>query len=190
MNHKSKILFTATVICCLFFGALQASAKLIDQGDQINFKLAELTNVNNIRKVKWSQFMRTKTQNYIELTANIEGKDIAAATLFISSKFVDQVKKKCAGDTCKLKVDSTFQYGQNKEKTVRFLVLHDKSNKPYQHRFVETSMLSMAATSAETVAKGAGLIGAFVPPAAIAGKTGEIAIEKLKAIVGDPLRDF
>jgi hypothetical protein len=190
MKAKLTLLFISTFTCSLLFGLFQASAKVVEKGDQITFRLTELTNKKNIREVKWSQFMSERTENYIELTAAIKGEKLSLTTVFISSKITDQVKKNCTGGTCTLKVDSAFQYGQNNEKTVRFLVLHNKSNKPYQHRFVETSMLSMAATGAENTAKSAGLIGGFVPQAAIAAKTGEIAIKKLKALVGDPLRDF
>ncbi|KAK0542935.1 hypothetical protein OC845_006379, partial [Tilletia horrida] len=34
-----------------------------------------------------------------------------------------------------IKVDDDFQYGQNKDGSMRFLVFHDKRNTPYQHRF-------------------------------------------------------
>ena len=165
-------------------------AKVVEKGDKISFKEAELSNSKNAREVKWSQFMRERTETYLEINAAIEGKGLALTTVFISKILVDQIKKKCASGKCILKIDQSFQYGQNKEKTVRFLVLHNKSNKPYQHRFVETSMLSMAASGAEATMKGAGLITSFVPGAAIASKTGEVAIKKLKALVGDPLHDF
>lgn len=86
--------------------------------------------------------MGDRSETYYEIEAAIEGAKLSLVTIFIFDKFSDQVKNKCKAGLCRLKVDSAFQYGQNKENTVRFLVLHNKSNKPYQHRFVETSMLS------------------------------------------------
>ncbi|KAE8219654.1 hypothetical protein CF319_g6690 [Tilletia indica] len=41
-----------------------------------------------------------------------------------------------------IKVDSDFQFGQQTDGKNRFLVYHNKANKPFQHRFVETTLAS------------------------------------------------
>jgi len=46
-------------------------------------------------------------------------------------------------DRCRaVQLDNQFQIGINNKKDKMFLVLHDKTNKPYQHRFVQTTFLS------------------------------------------------
>jgi hypothetical protein len=42
--------------------------------------------------------------------------------------------KKIDGDALTFVVDNTFQYGQQKDGSHRFLVYHDKNNKQYQVR--------------------------------------------------------
>ena len=45
-------------------------------------------------------------------------------------------------DTPADKVMFAVQYGQDDNQTVRFAVYHDKSHKPYQHRFVSPTAAS------------------------------------------------
>lgn len=55
------------------------------------------------------------------------------SVIFIQKSYVDSLKnKKVSGDDLTVVVDDSFQYGQNKEKTKRWLAYHDKNNKPYQ----------------------------------------------------------
>lgn len=53
--------------------------------------------------------------------------------IFIQKSYLDALKnKKAPGDDLTVIVDDSFQYGQNKEKTKRWLAFHDKNHKPYQ----------------------------------------------------------
>ena len=73
-----------------------------------------------------------------------------------------------------------MQYGQKNAKgDMRFIVYHDKEREPYQHRFLETALGSMAVDKAKLIVErlGQGAIG------------GEIS-SLLKNIVGDYLRTF
>lgn len=54
----------------------------------------------------------------------------------------------------KIRIDSNIQYGQkNAQGELRFLVYYDKGRKPYQHRFIETALGSVAAGKAQTITK-------------------------------------
>lgn len=56
--------------------------------------------------------------------------------IFVQASKLDEFKnKKTDGDNLTFKVDDNFQYGQKKGGAKRFLVYHDKSNKPYQVTF-------------------------------------------------------
>ena len=52
--------------------------------------------------------------------------------LFIQKSKVDELKKKSSGEEFTVQVDDSFQYGQDKNKTKRWLAFHDKSFGMYQ----------------------------------------------------------
>ena len=80
----------------------------------------------------------------------------------------------------KLRIDSNMQYGQkNPQGELRFLVYHDQDRKPYQHRFIETALGSMAAGKAQEIAKKLG-------QGSVAGSVADLA----KNFVGDFLCTF
>lgn len=137
-----------------------------------------------------SKFQKKKAK-YLQVTAAIKSDTPSLVMLFIAKPLVEIIKTtNCDESKCEIMIDDRFQYGQNKEKTMRFLVLHDKSNKPYQHRFISTSTLSTFASGAESLAKNAEKMGSIVPQAGLAAAAGKQAVSALKSLVGDPLRDF
>jgi hypothetical protein len=55
------------------------------------------------------------------------------SVIFIQKSYLDSLKsKKAPGDDLTVIVDDSFQYGQNKEKTRRWLAYHNKKNEAYQ----------------------------------------------------------
>ena len=59
----------------------------------------------------------------------------SSGVIFVQANKLDEFKaKKTAGEEFTLEIDDSFQYGQDKALTKRFLVYHDKGNKPYQVR--------------------------------------------------------
>jgi len=81
----------------------------------------------------------------------------------------------------KIQVDEAFQYGQDNDKTLRFLVYHNKANKPYQHRFIETTAFSNIGN--KIIAVGASAAGSW-------SEALNQGAELAKAFIGDYLRDF
>ena len=70
-----------------------------------------------------------------------------AGVIFIQGSKLDEFKtKKIEGDNLTLKVDDSFQYGQQKDQSHRFLVYHDKGNKPYQVVIQWTRIISIPLT--------------------------------------------
>lgn len=57
----------------------------------------------------------------------------ATGVIYVQASKLDEFKsKKKTGEDITVEVDGNFQYGQNKDQTKRFLVYHDKGNKPFQ----------------------------------------------------------
>ncbi|KAM7194429.1 hypothetical protein V8F20_007955 [Naviculisporaceae sp. PSN 640] len=65
--------------------------------------------------------------------------------LFIASRYVDQFKSSSQlvdnGSVYSFKVTDRFRYGEDNTGQNRFIVLHDTSNKIFQHRFASNSKI-------------------------------------------------
>jgi len=68
------------------------------------------------------------------LVSFADGETEPEGVLFIQTSYLQQFKNKAAGDKEKftITVDDSFQYGQKKGGTGRWLIYHNKDNKPYQ----------------------------------------------------------
>ncbi|CAN9169504.1 unnamed protein product [Alternaria alternata] len=64
---------------------------------------------------------------------------------------LDEFKSKTGGDDFCVTVDDSFQYGQKKDKTNRFLVFHNKDNKPFQHRYVENTLTQLGGRAVDII---------------------------------------
>ena len=104
--------------------------------------------------VKWSQMMSSRSEDYwickytnkttnscVLKTPRSFATDLAKLIssiaeenlIFVQASKLDEFKnRKIDGDALTFKVDDSFQYGQKKDGSKRFLVYHDKNNKPYQ----------------------------------------------------------
>lgn len=158
---------------------------IAEKGDWIKFN----PEFKQTETIQWQQNFSNRQEEYIVLPYSVKGKE-ASGSLFIQLGFADLFFEKCSEDESsnplvkggyKIQVDDAFQYGQNNEKTLRFLVFHKKDNKPYQHRFIETTAFSIIGN--KIVA-----IGGSAAPHwnELLEKGADIA----KAFIGDYLRDF
>ncbi|GJE91737.1 hypothetical protein PsYK624_078880 [Phanerochaete sordida] len=139
--------------------------------------------------VKWQQMFSDKTANYYTIVAKNKSQGNAEVVVFVAAEWYEgsgpaehlgRVAPKDAEGYYELIVDDKCQYGQkNKEGDMRFVVYHDKGRKPYQHRFIETSLGSLGANIAQKVA---GVFGY--------GGTADIAKTIASAYVGDYLHTF
>ena len=187
MSHLISLFFLLVIYTPV---ASFAEANLAKLGDTLTFQSAELDHNANEKIIKWSQSFSDREEVYLQITTIKEGASPDFVMLFIQKAMVPTLKKRCAQAECKLKVSERYQYGQNKEKTLRFLILHNKANKPYQHRFMSTSTLSTFAQGAERLTEQAKTLGVVVPGAGATATLGNQLIKGLKSVIGDPLRDF
>lgn len=163
----------------------ETATKIVEKGDWIKFNPEKKENVT----IQWQQNLSSRQEEYIVLPYSVNGKQ-ASGSLFIQLGLADSFFEKCSQDESsnplvkggyKIQVDDAFQYGQNNEKTLRFLVFHNKDNKPYQHRFIETTAFSNIGNKIVEVGAGA---------AAEWGQLLKKGADLAKGFIGDYLRDF
>ncbi|KAK3365112.1 hypothetical protein B0T24DRAFT_659898 [Lasiosphaeria ovina] len=117
-----------------------------------------------VQDLSWSQLLQTKTGRYYIVRAKNVTKGGADVLLYVQDRFykdeasADYIGKlpgaKKEGDNFIVTINDRFQYGQkNKQGENRWVVLHDKNNKPYQHRFIVLTIQGKAADWAKTLAK-------------------------------------
>ncbi|KPM41008.1 hypothetical protein AK830_g5539 [Neonectria ditissima] len=143
-----------------------------------------------VQELQWSQSFRTRTARYYIVRAKNQSKGNVDVLLYIQDRFYNDqnsgdyigkipgVRKE--GNSFILNINDRFQYGQkNQSGEGRWLALHDKDNKAYQHRFMITTIQGNVAEWAKVFAKAFG--------------AGEIAdaVSKLgNNFIGDYLRNF
>jgi hypothetical protein len=162
----------------------ESAPRLVQKGDKITFSQDALKTTDNVVSIEWSQDFATKSMkaDYRVVDAVIDGAGVSV-TLFVETSLTDSLEKKCTLEESKytVVVDSDFQYGQDQEQTVRFLVYHNKKNKPYQHRFIETNKLEKMAKIAKKATESVDL----AQTQAITS-----SIERVESTFGDYLHNF
>lgn len=174
---------------------------VVELGDVIVFQLVQPDPVS----VVWQQNWRSHSKEFYYIPFDVQGKDDGSSSYLAVErnywnkfeKFTEECpapqvgtaskfKKENTTQYGKLKVTREFRYGQNNERTFRFVVLGDKSDNIYQHRF-STAFANLkgnkSTSEAHTVLE---YLGAMV-----SAKVGSDALTNMaKAVVGDPLREF
>lgn len=185
-------LIAATLV--LVTGATTSIAGVVGKGDTVIFPRAQLNDSASVQTIEWKQNMSSRSEKYIQLTAT------DGTSVFVQPEMAGQVQQKCDANFCAFTVGKDFQYGQSADKTTRFLVLHDKKRKPFQHRFMENKTLEIAARGAQmAVDLGEGPATAFatasgVPvvliPKGLRDQVMRNVGTTMKAVIGDDLRNF
>ncbi|KAK0717461.1 hypothetical protein B0T26DRAFT_709965 [Lasiosphaeria miniovina] len=117
-----------------------------------------------VQDLSWSQSFQTKTGRYYIVKAKNVTKAGDDVLLYVQDRFykdeasADYIGKlpgaRKEGGHFIVTINDRFQYGQkNKEGENRWVALHDKNNKPYQHRFIVLTIQGKAADWAKTLAK-------------------------------------
>ncbi|KAL6412991.1 hypothetical protein AUP68_02486 [Ilyonectria robusta] len=120
-----------------------------------------------VQELQWSQSFRTRTARYYIVRATNQSKGNVDVLLYIQDRFYkdegssDYIGKipgaRKEGNSFVVNINDRFQYGQkNKNGDGRWVALHDKDNKPYQHRFMITTIQGNIAEWAKTLARSFG----------------------------------
>ncbi|KAK7442568.1 hypothetical protein VKT23_016166 [Stygiomarasmius scandens] len=159
----------------------------VQKGDVISFALDAKREVT----VTWSQSLSSKSEPYYAIAATNTSRDNATVNFFVQKNWFDSQLSSFASidgksnilrlrNTAKVTITDKFQYGQkNAQGDFRFVVYHDTSRKPYQHRFIETTLLAKGGDIALKLAKGFGY-----------DAIGTNVTDFAKAFIGDYLRNF
>ncbi len=160
-------------------------SNLVEKGNLIEFYLEPKEST----KIEWQQNFAKHKENFMVVAFNVVNSEVTR-TLFIAQKKAKEFMNKAEKSTNEnplfdavsytTTVDDDFQYGQDADKTIRFLVFHDKNEKMYQHRFVSTNAFQNVATA----------IGEKVDKIESIKKYLDKIMSLGKAYIGDPLRSF
>ncbi|KAK3689834.1 hypothetical protein B0T22DRAFT_491191 [Podospora appendiculata] len=167
----------------------------VQRGNEILVPLFDGEALGPALTVKWQQSFSQRSEPYYRVTAdNITTGEVLqlfiAAEWFKSStaanaNHISKIATLVPGEGYKITVDERFQFGQkNAQGEARFLVLHDKTRTPYQHRFIETAVASALSRQGEGVADK--VLAFFALPKG----TASTITDTVKAYIGDYLRNF
>ncbi|KAF5568029.1 hypothetical protein FPHYL_2963 [Fusarium phyllophilum] len=146
---------------------------VVEKGHKIFIPADQLTATEV--KVEWQQSLRAQSAQYYAVPFFNRDQDNEESVIFIQTSYLDSLKSKSAvEDKMTVIVDESFQYGQNREKTKRWLVYHNKMNNAYQWRFM-FGLISKLGNDALKFG------GGFIP---------SIDMQMLRLIFGDYLRNF
>ncbi|KAJ4246064.1 hypothetical protein NW762_013809 [Fusarium torreyae] len=146
---------------------------VVEKGNKIFIPADQLTATEV--KVEWQQSFSQHSEQYYTVPFFNKDQGNEESVIFIQKSYLEALKgKKAPGDDLTVIVDDSFQYGQNKEKTKRWLAFHNKKNEAYQWRFVE-GLKSKLGQGALKFANG------FFP---------SIDLGLLKGLFGDYLHNF
>ncbi|KAG8695354.1 hypothetical protein FRC09_009201 [Ceratobasidium sp. 395] len=184
---------------------MSAPTYIVQSGDVLLIPENKLTKVT----IEWQQMFQDKKADYYAGFVPVKGKSEADQVLvFIQSEWypeaanlakiatkgklvppISSTKRKltvratrsAVGDRYELKVDGKSRYGQKNAKgEARFIVQHDTSRNPYQHRFMNQVLRQTALGIGQKVAQMLG----------VAGGVTSLALSQVQALVGDELRKF
>ena len=171
---------------------------LVQLGDVVSVVPSQLE--GHTQEISWSQDRQAMTERYILVSAMFHNPRLEAAIpsqvpIYIHVTLKDAFLRMCepgAGrDTCRLKVNKNFRYGQDAEKSKRFLVLHDRTFTPWQHRFMDTNSIAIfLKTGKDTADAVVGPMADYIPYGTLIGKAGDGTAEAIKQAFGDQLWIF
>ncbi|EWZ79648.1 hypothetical protein NW765_013812 [Fusarium oxysporum] len=144
----------------------------------------------NAVEISWSQSFRTRTARYYIVNAQNQSKGNTNVLMYIQDRYYKDSNSneyigklpgaRQEGNSWIVSITDRFQYGQkNKNGDGRWVALHDKDNKPYQHRFMIVTIQGKLTEAAKNLARSFG--------------AGEIAEQVSKlggSYIGDYLHTF
>jgi hypothetical protein len=165
----------------------EKSMQLVESKSPILFSKAALISPNNVQAITWSQDLKSRTENFVQLMAALDSDKGPLVVFFVQQSLVDKLLSNSelvpeSGDEYKAVVQAPmFRYGQDSPTNTkfRFLVYLDPLYHIYQHRFMNQTTLSRLAALANLVPN-------VIPYAVDVKKLVGIA----QSVLGDPLRSF
>ncbi|KAG8766731.1 hypothetical protein FRC12_006682 [Ceratobasidium sp. 428] len=140
--------------------------------------------------IEWQQSLQNKKGDYLTCFVPVKGKGEADKVLcFFQSDWYNaahlgpkgELVQSLVGDHYEVKVDGKARYGQKNAKgEARFIVYHDTSRNPYQHRFINQALRQTALGIGQKVAQMLGVSSSLI----------DTATSQIQCGSGDELRKF
>ncbi|RKK68956.1 hypothetical protein BFJ69_g13131 [Fusarium oxysporum] len=160
------------------------------KGDLLSVPAYTAEAEQNAVEISWSQSFRTRTARYYIVNAQNQSKGNTNVLMYIQDRYYKDSNSneyigklpgaRQEGNSWIVSITDRFQYGQkNKNGDGRWVALHDKDNKPYQHRFIIVTIQGKLTEAAKNLARSFG--------------AGEIAEQVSKlggSYIGDYLHTF
>ncbi|EWZ29563.1 uncharacterized protein FOBCDRAFT_171255 [Fusarium oxysporum Fo47] len=160
------------------------------KGDLLSMPAYTAEAEQNAVEISWSQSFRTRTARYYIVNAQNQSKGNTNVLMYIQDRYYKDSNSneyigklpgaRQEGNSWIVSITDRFQYGQkNKNGDGRWVALHDKDNKPYQHRFMIVTIQGKLTEAAKNLARSFG--------------AGEIAEQVSKlggSYIGDYLHTF
>ncbi|KAG8708100.1 hypothetical protein FRC09_001435 [Ceratobasidium sp. 395] len=180
---------------------MSAPTYIVQSGDVLLVPEQGLTQLS----IEWQQTLQNKKADYLTGFVHVKDKGEADKVLFFLQRewyntdhlgpkgelaqSLDFAKRaltlrktrSAVGDHYELKVDDKTRYGQKNAKgEARFIVYHDTSRNPYQHRFMNQALRQTALDIGQKVAQMMGVSSSLI----------DTANSQIQCGSGDPLRKF
>ncbi|KAH7246729.1 hypothetical protein BKA59DRAFT_478324 [Fusarium tricinctum] len=121
----------------------------------------------NALEITWSQSFRARSARYYLVNAQNQSKGGVDVMIYIQDRFYkdsnsnDYIGKlpgaRLEGNSWIVSISDRFQFGQkNKSGDGRWVCLHERDNKPYQHRFLVVTIQGNLSESAKNLARSFG----------------------------------
>ncbi|TVY60304.1 hypothetical protein Focb16_v003197 [Fusarium oxysporum f. sp. cubense] len=160
------------------------------KGDLLSVPAYTAEAEQNAVEISWSQSFRTRTARYYIVNAQNQSKGNTNVLMYIQDRYYkDSNSNEYIGklpgarqeaNSWIVSITDRFQYGQkNKNGDGRWVALHDKDNKPYQHRFMIVTIQGKLTEAAKNLARSFG-----------AGEIAEQASKLGGSYIGDYLHTF
>ncbi|CEI67987.1 hypothetical protein FVEN_g7740 [Fusarium venenatum] len=109
---------------------------VVENGNKIFIPVDQLTTTEI--NVEWAaKYSPYRSEQYYAVPCFNTEQSNEEIVIFIQKSYLGDLKnKQSPGDDLTIIVDNSFQYGQNKEKTKRWLLFHNKEREMLQWRFV------------------------------------------------------
>ncbi|KAJ4031234.1 hypothetical protein NW761_013301 [Fusarium oxysporum] len=160
------------------------------KGDLLSVPAYTAEAEQNAVEISWSQSFRIRTARYYIVNAQNQSKGNTNVLMYIQDRYYKDSNSneyigklpgaRQEGNSWIVSITDRFQYGQkNKNGDGRWVALHDKDNKPYQHRFMIVTIQGKLTEAAKNLARSFG--------------AGEIAEQVSKlggSYIGDYLHTF
>ncbi|KAG8782661.1 hypothetical protein FRC12_020580 [Ceratobasidium sp. 428] len=180
---------------------MSAPTYIVQPGDVLLVPEQGLTQLS----IEWQQSLQNKKADYLTGFVQVKGKGEAGkalsflqrewyntdhlgpkgklAQLLDFAKHAPTLRKtqSAVGDYYELKVDGKSRYGQKNAKgEARFIVYHDTSRNPFQHRFMNQALRQTALGIGQKIAQMMGVSSSLI----------DTATSQIQCGGGDPLRKF